>query len=687
MFRIDNWCIRLKGVQSHTCNRPITMMLAFLVLVLSIPAYADECTSKVFDTTGKVSDISGIESALNNIVRDGADPALVRVITTAEMNKHGNLDKYAGDMLGRCPSWQSAGGRLKSNIFLLILEPNGQVAVQFAKKGPFQSTLTHDKIMDIGDEMGKLISKGDLAGAAKAGLLRTHTLLSAPKPAAPIVANGPVTIVNHNEKPADLSGGFSFLKWLLAIGVLGGAIWLFFFMRAKKEKTLAAQQTAQSKLASCNNLVVDFDSRLSRVGALINSYKATLSASDLSSYQTKVSDLDSRINSAKAQLSNDTGSTSNDPQSVGRSADQYDAMANIFDRHLTTLNGLDSELSRLEGSVRGIGKLRDGAQPAIDSLTAEIESATAVVNAERTMKTDGPRATLQQAINLLERATKELEAKSFQAVANTCKEGVAAAKRAAQQVRDLASRKQNIETSISQLDRLVMSEKLTSIDALISEIRTTYGEGSESPALEQRTVVIQKTQERQSAIAQAKSGSILQNWDLAEQQITIAKSAESAIDSAIGTVQNLSRRLANARRPQSNSYRPSPGYSGGGSRSSHVSNTTVVNNYGRPGYDDNGLALGAGLGLALDNIETNAENRELRRELDEDRRERRWGGGDSSRRDDDDNRGFGGGSVQTSNDDDSDRGFGGESVDTSSSSDDSSSSDFGGGGGGGGSDD
>ena len=79
--------------------------------------------------------------------------------------------------------------------------------------------------MDISQEMGGLIGKGDLTGAAKAGLMRAHALISAPKAAAQIVASGPVTIVNHNEKPADLSGGFSFLKWLLAIGVIGAGIW------------------------------------------------------------------------------------------------------------------------------------------------------------------------------------------------------------------------------------------------------------------------------------------------------------------------------------------------------------------------------------------------------------------------------------------------------------------------------
>jgi hypothetical protein len=585
-------------------------------------------------------------------------------------------------MLKRCPSWQSAGGRLKANIFLLILEPKGKIAVQFAKKGPFQSVFPNERIVDIGQEMGGLISKGDLTGAAKAGLLRAHALISAQKAESRIVASGPVTIVNHNEKPADLSGGFSFLKWLLAIDVASGLIWLLLFLRAKKEKTQAAQQTAQTKLASCNNLIIDFDSRLTRIASMITSYKATIGVVDFNTYQATLQDLDSKQSSAKSQFAN-SATSSNDPASSGLSADQYDAMARIYDRQLGTLNDLDSSITRFEGIVRGIGKLRDGAQPAIDALTAEIESATSVVNAEKVLKTDGPRATLQQAINLLERATSELEAKSFQAVANTCKEGMGQAKKATQQVRELASRKQNIENSISQLDRLVMSDRLASIDTLISEIHTMYGEGSESPALEQRAVVTQKTQERQSAITLAKGSCLTQNWDLAEQQIAIAKSTESAIDNAIGTVQNLSRRLANARRPQqSSSYRPSSGGYSGGSRSNHVTHTTVVNNYGRPGYDDNGLALGVGLGLAIDDMETNAENTRLRRELEEERRERSWGG--SSRRSNDDDSSFGGGSVQSSSSDDGDSGYGGDSVDTSSSND---SSDFGGGSSGGGSDD
>jgi protein-S-isoprenylcysteine O-methyltransferase Ste14 len=650
--------------------RPVMMLLALLVLSLARPAYADECNSPVFDTTGKIN-ATEVEPLLKKIVGDGADPALVRVITTAEMNQHGNLDKYAGNMLTRCPSWQSAGGRLKANIFLLILEPNGKVAVQFSKKGPFQSILTHNKIVDIGEEMGGLIRKGDLTGAAKAGLMRSHALISTTKAESRIVASGPVTIVNHNEKPADLSGGFSFLKWLLLAGALAGVVWLLFYIKSRKEERQAAQQKAQSTRADCNDMLLGFDTRLNKIGSFLSSYKSMLSTNYFETFQDQLKDLDRRVSVTKGQFVS-SQSTSNDPECVGLSADQYDAMTDIFERHLGNLGSLDRELSSFESAVMGIKRLRDGAQPAIDTLTSEIESATSKVNAERSMKTNGPRSLLQQAINCAEVAQKSLEEKNYQIVADACKEGTALARKAAQQVQDLISRKQRIESDITRLDQDSMAEKLTSLDALISEIKTTFGEESVTPALEQRIVVIQRTQTRLSSIALAKSSVLTQNWDSAEQQITIARSAESDISNAINTVRNLSRRLSNARHPQHNSSsRPSSGY--GSSRSNHHgTNTTVVNNYGGGSrYDNDGLVLGLGLGLALDNIETNEENRRLRRDLEEERRG--YGGRGSSRDDDDDRRGgfggFGGESVQSSSNDDN--GWGGESIDTSSSSSDS----------------
>jgi hypothetical protein len=636
-----------------------SIVLFLVILLLAHPAYADECNSPVFDTTGKVS-ASEVEPLLKKISGDGADPALVRVITTEQMNQNGNLDKYAGNLLGRCPSWQSAGGRLKSNIFLLILEPSGKVAVQFAKKGPFQTVLTHSKIMDITGEMGGLIAKGDLTGAAKAGLIRTHSILSTTKAESKVVTSGPVTIVNHNEKPADLSGLASFLKWLLVLGVIGAGIWLFGIYQSKKAERGADRQRAQGSLANCNNMIHSFDERLTLLGSLLNSYKSLISASEFQDLQSRVSELNRSASYAKSQFASSLGS-SNDPENVGLSSNQYDVMIEVFDRNLQSLNKVDRSLTDLEATIKNISKLRDAAQPAIDSLTSEIESATNTVNAERTLKTDGPRATLQQAINFLERAQKSLEGKGYQAVANFCKEGTALARKASQQVRDLTTRKQQVELDIQRLSSNDMSGKLASIDSLINEIKTTFGAGSETSALQERAVVIQRTKSRQAAISVAKSSLLTQNWDSAEQQITAAKSAESDIDHAISTVKNLNHRLKEASRPKVSSYRPSSNHSG----HSHVNHTTVVNNYGRRDDDGPGFGTGLGVGLLAGVALDSALSHEDRRDS--------WGS--SRRSSDDDDRGFGGGSVQTSsNDDDGDRGFGGESIDTSSNDD--SSSDF-----------
>ena len=124
-----------------------------------------------------------------------------------------------------------------------------------------------------------------------------------------------------------------------------------------------------------------------------------------------------------------------------------------------------------------------------------------------------------------------------------------------------------------------------------------------------------------------------QNWDLADQYISTAMTADRDIDDAFSAIQGLGARIERERKPAS-SYRPSSsGYSNHGSSHSHTtSNTTVVVNGGiNPYYDpyNNNMIN------ALDRMELNEE----RRELNEERREMNSGWGRSeyepSRRDDD----------------------------------------------------
>ena len=645
---------------------PMLRSLVLLVLLLlAPPALADECTSPVFDSTGKAN-ASEIEPLLKKIVGDGADPALVRILTTDQMNKYGNLDKYAGAMLNRCPSWQSAGGRLKSNIFLLILEPNGKVAVQFAKKGPFQNILTHEKIVDIGQEMGGLISKGDLTGAAKAGLIRSHDLISAPAPkvAAPIVASGPVTIVNHNEKPADLSGLWTFMKWLLALGVLAGLGFAAYLYLSSKSKRQAAQQKAQVARGACTNLIEGFAQNSSIFKVLLAPVKPTISATEYAALLSRIEAWEGTADRAKNQFASQSGSA-NDPESSGLSVNSYDAMTETFERLQSNLERISSEATQIEKTIRGIGLLRDSAQPAIDELGREIEAATRAINAETTLKTDGPRATLKRAIDAVEMAEEKLAEKSFQAVIDACRDGMSLARKATQELKGLATRKRDVENSISRLESNDPSNVLSRVDSIIETTRKNYGDSSVASASGHRSTISQKMTERRLAISSAKSALTLQDWNQAERQIEVAKKATQVINNAVESIEDLGPAVLRQRRAQEEEERRREEASRrAASRSSYRSQSQVTHVHHHHEDDSPGFGTGALLG-GLAGLAVGSSLRD-----DEDRRDRGWG---DSRSSDDDND-FGGSSVQTSRSDDSDSDFGGGSIDTSSNDDNGFSS-------------
>ena len=306
-----------------------------------------------------------------------------------------------------------------------------------------------------------------------------------------------------------------------------------------------------------------------------------------------------------------------------------------------------------------MGRIRDSAQPAIDELGREIEAATAVLNAETALKVDGPRATLKRAIDALEKAEEKLSEKSFQAVLDTCKEGVAIAKKSSQEVKGLSSRKRDIENSIAKVESTDVSGVVSRIDFVVSHTRKTYGDVSVVSAPGHRAIASQKINERRIAIASAKSAVTSQNWDQAEQQVEVARRATSAITSAAESIEDMGpqvlrqrqaqeaeeRRLADAARRASSSH----------SHHSHHT-TNVTNNYGSGRrYDDDSPGFGTGLAagvlgtLAVESI------------LESDRRERREessGWGSRSNNNDDGGSLFGGDSGRSAPDTDS---WGGDS--------------------------
>ena len=650
--------------------RTLRSIVIFLTLIVfAVPAYADpECSSRVFDSTGKAN-TDAIKAALNPLISDGADP-MVRIITAAQINAAGgNIDKYAQGMVRRCSAWQSPGGNMKSNLLILAVTQDesidSQVGIYFSKSGPL--TALRGQTAGVRSEMASTL-KSDITTSIQNGIKAMHSKLSSPI-AKGIVAGGNVTVINKEaEKPMNLT----FLWVLLFLGVVGAAIWLYVKNQSVKAKCRAAQQKAQGRRAECNNLLIGFDSSMAQLGALLSSFKSVIHSSEFQTMQTKLGSIQTSINIAKAQFTNLQGS-SNDPDSVGLTTEEYDAMTSDFDRSLQTIQSIDSSVNELESYIRKINSLKKGAEPAIEALTSEIDKATQAVTAEKILKTDVPKATLQQAITLAERANVELTDKRFKAVADTCHEATTLAQKAAQQVRNLSARKASIDSDIKLLDSATLGipGKLITADATINMLRTNYDETVAGKANESRALIIQKTDERRQAMMRVRSASTLQNWDLAEQSVDAVKAASQAIDSALANISDIGPQIERQKAAvaRAMTFDPPQSYRSQGSRSSYntVNKTTIVVGARDPFYDCNALDA---FGNAIELEELSAERRELRRER-EDLDDHRWGSRQSSR--DSDMDGDSGPANTSSSDFDMDGDSG--STDTGSDSDFSSGDD------------
>jgi len=663
------------------------LVLFMALIALATPAYAldttAECNSRVFDYTGKAN-TDAIKDSLKPLISDGADP-MVRIVTAAQINAAGNLDKYANGMLKRCASWQSPGGNIKNNLLVLALtqDPSieSPIGIYFSKGGPLAAL--HGQTAAVRSEMASTL-RSDVVASISNGVNAMHGKLSVAKTRAAenrIVSNGPTTIINQApSKPMNLT----FLWVLLGLGVVGVGIWLYLKKKAAEAKCRGAQQTAQSRRGQCNNLLLGFDSSIAQLGALLSSFKATIHAEEFGALQTKLGGIQTRITTAKGQFTNLQGSA-NDPDSSGRTAEEYRAMTADFDSSLQDIQRIDVDLKSLESSIRKVKSLKEGAAPAIDALAAEIARATTAVNAEKILRTNGPKVTLQQAISLMERAQSELEDKRFQAVANTCKEGIELAQEAAADVRELGLRKQRVDAAIQKLDANNPSPKLITADTAISALRTKYGEEAAGRANEGRALIVQNIDARRQAIAGAKKASFDQNWDLADTHIGAAMTADNDIDGAVSSIQGIGARIEQERRPApAPSHRPVVGRGGGysnrgASHTTTVNQTTVVVGSVRdPFYDpyDRGLVNTLD---AFGNAIERDELRQERRELEEERRELGRGYGyEAPSRSRDDDRGMDGdcgAAVQSDNSFDGDSGPASEPSAPSSPSFDGGSSD------------
>lgn len=588
------------------------VIITLLILFFSstVLAQSPECNNKVFDATGKVN-VSAIN--LTTLSKDGTDP-LVRVVTKAQFEAAGNLDKYVGRMVKQCPSWQSPGGNIKNNLLVIAIAPELDddkplIGIYFAKSGPLASFLNGQTNSVRSEISGKI--KSDPTAALNAGIEALHLKFSStPKVNAvtniPSNIKGNVTIIN---KPQAESKPFNFtpLYVILFLGVCGVGVWLYLRRKSQKESARGRQQEAQSLRAECNNLIVMYTQQITTCVSLLNSYKNSIHPSNFIALQSKLGGIQSKLDSAKIQFSNNN-TAANDPESANRTEAEYLAMSRLFGRNLKSLETLEVELKRLETEIRKLKTAKEDVEKLINNAESDIVTATNVVSGETQYNVSTQKKQLEVAITLVERAHTELSENRYSDVTNTCKEASELANKARIYVNTIRIRKINIETALDQLARSNPICKKLEAHSVIGILRSKYGASAVEKAQSKLSAITADITEYDRCIAAAGAALNLSNFDTAETQIDNAKRAVQSIDCNLASIKDIGPSIDRENRRNSRLDQERNRHTKSSNVSKNITTTTVVNNTTiiNDDYD-----YGYRNGILVDSLINDIERREI----------------------------------------------------------------------------
>jgi len=201
-----------------------------VVFLFAASAFAYDCESPIVDKVSILGGQTQIATALVSIRAKGGDP---RVITddpdiTPEM--------YVRDVKDQCQSWQSASGGVKNNLIVFLVFPKHHkiglfVGQEFAKA--LNTSVIRSQFMAPGFKDHDW-TRGFVSGINQAAIQIEAFQTSSLHPGTTVVT----------EQPTDLSGLWTFLKWLLFLAVLGGIAALVIYFRNRRREQKDAQQRA-----------------------------------------------------------------------------------------------------------------------------------------------------------------------------------------------------------------------------------------------------------------------------------------------------------------------------------------------------------------------------------------------------------------------------------------------------------
>jgi uncharacterized membrane protein YgcG len=300
----------------------VSYTLMVLILFASLPLMGQNCDSAVVDEIG----VGGV-IRVAKMVAEGAE---VRVRAIRDMSPAPNLEYYERSLESSCASWRSPSGTRKNNLIVFVLElAHRKTGMWYGSE--WNAALDGRWPMIQQQFMTPRFRDHDFAGGLQAGIDQAQILLYAHNH-----AGAGTTGITVNP-PADYSGLWSFLKWLLFIGsVIFAFIYgMVLLVRRKREREerRAAQQSAI-------NARQDAAQALTEVTSVFDVHK------DLGTYADARGILDDACGRFTTLMDSPTGDPSRDDYSVGQYkslAESYAAVSRDLRRAKRVLLGIPEE--------------------------------------------------------------------------------------------------------------------------------------------------------------------------------------------------------------------------------------------------------------------------------------------------------------------------------------------------------
>jgi hypothetical protein len=339
---------------------------------------AEDCDTIVIDDAHVLGDRAAVEAAARTLMSQGVE---VRVRTTAigiRPRVFKDYDDYLNRIAQRCSSWQ--------NPRLLVFAMNNSadanqravtVDAGIQWKPAIEGNGVDTRIQSImGARFGsRSFDLGFIEGMKEAG----HVLDAY---ANPRQGGGGTTVIDQR-KPTDLSGLWTFLKWLLGVVVLGGiagfAIWWILKRRRDEATRIRMRQRARSARDGATLLLdeVGASTREAVRRSKVNSFEGldderarelvTALATVTREYEAATSGLASAV-SASGQAGDDNLTTG----VYEDMAQRYEAILGHARAAAAADKRIDELTVELDGELTGLKQAIEGTQADIDKAKQEL---------------------------------------------------------------------------------------------------------------------------------------------------------------------------------------------------------------------------------------------------------------------------------------------------------------------------